>query len=212
MPTLTPQPIIEDFSNPVLESLEPVRPMDYYPKGLWNLQVLSGVYFSPVAGIGPDQPDYHFGIHSIRFGRLTNLGFQNGPLRGSWEPIIALDFAAVLAGPGNFFVGPTMKMRYNFVQPDRRLVPYFQLGAGVQYNDGYRVRNQNSLGQELEFLLEAQIGARYFFRENLSLDLEGGFIHLSNSNMASRNAGINSFGATFGFSYYFGGPRNSPRW
>lgn len=190
----------------------PLPPNDFYTKGIWNFQFMTGPYFSPVASIGPDQPSYNFMIQGFRLGRTTSIGFDSGLLRGSLEPVMELALGESLSDLGNFFVGPSWMLRYNFVQPDRRLVPYYQIGGGFQYNDAYEDQTQNSLGQSIQFILQTQIGARWYISERSTIDLEGGYIHVSNANMSNRNGGINAFGATLGLSYFFGGPHRPARY
>jgi hypothetical protein len=47
------------------------------------------------------------------------------------------------------------------------------------------------------------VGCHYFVNDHLSLDAEGGYIHISNADLASRNLGINAIGGTLGMTLYF---------
>ena len=40
--------------------------------------------------------------------------------------------------------------------------------------------------------------------DNLSLDVEGGFQHISNAGLSTHNGGINCLGAAIGLTYFFG--------
>ena len=90
-------------------------------------------------------------------------------------------------------------------------MPYFQLGAGMTCNDGFRDPNQRALGQALEFELQVQPGARYFLTDNMALNIEGGLIHISNANLNPRNHGINALGGSVGIGWFFGGPHLANR-
>jgi lipid A 3-O-deacylase len=182
-----------------------------FPKDGYELQVLAGAYFAP-CGLGPETPVYDFAPMTIRLGRITECGLRNGLLRGNLEPMLEFSGAPVFNGFGNFYIGASGLLRYNFVQPESRLVPYLQVGAGATYNDGFQTANQQALGQGLEFLLQAEIGMRYFMSDRWSLDIEGGLVHISNANLANRNAGINALGGSIGISYYFGGAGHPVRW
>jgi len=48
-----------------------------------------------------------------------------------------------------------------------------------------------------------EIGLKCFVAPNLSLDVEGGFQHISNAGLARRNHGVNALGAQVGLTYYF---------
>ena len=211
-PVVPPPPLVEDsvYASPLFTT--DAEGYDALPLGIWNFQFMTGAYFSPVAEIGPEQPTYNFVVQSFRLGRTTQIGFANGILRGSLEPVMELNLGESTSDLGNFFIGPSWMLRYNFVQPDRRLVPYYQLGAGFQYNDAYKDQSQQSLGQSVQFLLQAQVGARWFMSERATLGVEGGYMHISNADMADRNGGINAFGFTVGFSYFFGQPYRPSRY
>src|SRR5262249_13745698 len=116
------------------------------------------------------------------------------------------DVLVVTGQFGHYFTGPSALIRYNYRQPGWRLVPYIQGGAGIVLNDAYRTQEQRLIGRWQEFLLQAEVGVRFQVTEHLSLDLEGGFQHISNARLAPRNGGINNLGVTVGFTYTFGNP------
>jgi lipid A 3-O-deacylase len=182
-----------------------------FPKCGYELQVLAGTYFAPY-GLGPETPVYDVAPVTIRLGRITECGFSAGWLRGNLEPMLEFSGAPVFNGFGSFYIGASGLLRYNFVQPESRLVPYLQVGAGITYNDGFRTANQEALGESVEFLLQAEIGVRYFMSDRWSLDIEGGLLHISNANLARRNAGINALGGSIGISHYFGSAGRPQRW
>jgi hypothetical protein len=95
-------------------------------------------------------------------------------------------------------------LRYNFVQPDCRLIPYLQGGGGFIYNDAYRDKTQRALGQAGEFYLQANAGLHYMVGPRCSIDAEGGYIHISNAGTNARNGGINALGGSLGVTYFFG--------
>ncbi len=178
---------------------------DVFPRGAWDVQVMGGAYHS--VQLGTDTTPYYFAPVVARVGIITDLGFQFGTLQVNFEPMLEIAGATVWGGTGTYFVGPSVLLRYNFSHLEGRLFPYFQVGAGVTFNDGYRNRNQTALGQEVEFILQAQVGLRWFVCDRISLDMEGGLIHISNAGMDNRNHGVNALGASFGMSFYLGGSR-----
>jgi hypothetical protein len=56
----------------------------------------------------------------------------------------------------------------------------------------------------MEFVLQAQVGLRWFVSDRLSLNCEAGYIHISDADTSLPNYGVNAFGASFGVSYCFG--------
>ena len=180
---------------------------DFLPTGSRTLEVLAGYYH----GVGKGVPRYDFVPVVVRFGLITSCGQPDGCRRGNFEPLLEISGAPATTGPGSFYAGASFHLRYNFVQPECRLVPYVQIGAGITYNDGFRDPNQRALGNDIEFLLHAQVGARYFIRDNLALNVEAGYIHISNAGLSERNRGINAFGISAGVTYFLGGPRMAHR-
>jgi hypothetical protein len=94
-------------------------------------------------------------------------------------------------------------IRYNLVQPDWRFAPYFQVGAGVIYNDAYKDRSQDTIGKAMEFAPCAGLGFRYMVSRNWSFDAEAVFEHISNAGRSHRNDGMNSIGGFLGATYFF---------
>jgi hypothetical protein len=175
-----------------------------FPKGKCTVQVMGGWYSNcSVFGGKSSQQDYVFSPVNLRFGKLCCFPDCHGCLRGSFEPIFELNGAAINDGPGDFFTGAALILRYNFVQPCCRLVPYVQVGAGAQYNDAYKDETQTALGQALTYTFSGQVGVRWFVKPWLSLDVEGGYIHLTNFGQSSRDDGINALGGSVGMTCYF---------
>jgi len=94
-------------------------------------------------------------------------------------------------------------LRYNFVQPDSKWVPYVQIGGGAVYNDIYKDRSQRLTGQAWEIQASAAIGVRYLLNDRWSVNLEGGYRHISNAGMDDRNVGLNSLGGGIGLCRHF---------
>jgi hypothetical protein len=172
-------------------------PTPRFPCDAITFQVMGGLYHNTT-----NSTTYNYAPIDFRWGRLFGTCLDNCWLRGAFEPIFELN-AAPTADVGHLFVGTSFLLRYNFVQPECRLVPYVQVGAGLQYNDGYRDLNQNALGQAMEYVGSAQVGLRYFLKPNLSLDFEGGYMVVNNLDQAPRNEGIHAIGGSIGLTYYF---------
>jgi hypothetical protein len=166
------------------------------------VQILQGAYFS--SSLGPGIGAFDYLPMSVRHG--WNLGNPYGPgglVPGNWEFVLDVTGAAITSSYGNWFAGSSAILRYNWADAGSAFVPYVQAGAGVIANDAYRNQGQRAIGQAVEFLLHAQLGLKCYITPSLSLDLEGGFQHISNAGLASRNAGVNAIGGSLGFTYYF---------
>jgi lipid A 3-O-deacylase len=171
-----------------------------FDKGKLELQSASGAYFS----VGhSDQPSLNYSSTAYRLGIMLNTPDGEGWLRGNCELMLQLFGGSVFDGPGNYLGGAAVVLRYNFVQPQAKWVPYAQIGAGAVYNDIYKDQSQRLIGEAWEFDLEATIGIRYFLNNRWSANLEGGYRHISNADGNGRNVGLNSLGAGIGLGYHF---------
>jgi hypothetical protein len=193
----------------VSDQADPFCPVDCFAEAFakhhGSLQVLGGAYFCPI-GLGPrTTPRYNFAPIDVRLGcMLCSPILDECCLRGNVEAILELTTAPVFDGFGSIIIGPTALLRYNFLQPDWRLVPYVQGGGGFVYNDSYRDKTQRAIGQAGEFYLQATAGVHLMLTAHCAFDVEGGYLHISNGGTNERNGGINALGGSIGVSYFFG--------
>jgi hypothetical protein len=163
-----------------------------------TLQVISGYSFK--SGVGPTVPRFDYVPITARFGWYLTDPIAPGAisfLLGSTTGIVTQSF-------GNYFSGPSFGFRYER-RPDRDLVPYFQIGSGIAFNDGFRDRTQRAIGSNFEFCDQFEGGLRWRVASNWSLDMEVAYMHISNAGFASRNLGVNNLGIMAGLTYNFGG-------
>jgi hypothetical protein len=112
----------------------------------------------------------------------------------------------VAHGAGNIIAGPGVLLRYDFLPASSLVIPYIQGGVWGVYNDEYKDLDQRALGESFEFQEGVQAGLRWRFADNWSVEVEGGYEHISDGGMSPRNAGLNSLGGSLGFAYTFGAP------
>jgi hypothetical protein len=163
--------------------------------------MLLGAYFT--SNLGPPIPTFNYVPVTVRRGWMLDAPGDDTAWRGNWEFLADVTVSAITSDYGHWFAGPSLYLRYNYVQGESPIVPYSQVGAGFVLNDAYRDRSQKAVGAFFEFYLHAEVGVKYFVSKNWSLDLEGGLHHISNANTAGRNYGVNALGAQIGFTYYF---------
>jgi Lipid A 3-O-deacylase (PagL) len=174
---------------------------DPFAAGATSTQVLGGAYFS--AAIGPRIPFFNYVPLSIRSGWMLTSPEDHCWGRGNYECLVDVTGALITSKYGNWFAGPTFFLRANLLEFGPTFVPYTQVGAGGVVNDAYKEPNQHAIGEAFEFYLHWEWGVRCFVAPNLSLDVEGGLQHISNGGLASRNYGMNAFGAAVGLTYSF---------
>jgi hypothetical protein len=183
------------------EELEEAR--NSVTKGKLDIQLVSGPLFSTKLFTN-GSPTTNSWQNSIRLGWiLNNPGGKPSLLRGNLEAMLEISQALIYQGPGSYWAGITALLRYNFVPANSRWVPYVQAGAGIVYTDAYKDESQDAIGEAIEFTPQASLGVRYFFKEKWSVNFEGGYLHMSNANLADRNTGLNFFGGFVGISYLF---------
>ena len=181
---------------------EPVPVSTPFDKGRMEFQIGAGA-FSSFGSFSDKRPHLVDVDVALRLGWMLNTPSGDGFFRGNCEFLVEAFGAAVVEGPGDGFGGLTLLLRYNFVQPDSRCVPYFQIGAGGVYNDVYKETPQRLMGRAFEFNLQAGFGVRCFVAENCAVFVEADYRHISNADSADRNLGLNSVGGYIGVSYFF---------
>ena len=186
----------------VVDAKKQVSVFDPFEKGTRELQIGAGAFFS-FHNRSEERPTNNDADISARLGWMLSTPEGDGILRGNHEFLVEAFGGWVFDGPGNGLGGLTLFLRRNFVQPDSRLVPYFQFGAGVLLNDIHEDQRQRRVGQAFEFSLQWGLGLRYLFSERCGVFLEATYRHISNANLADRNFGLNSFGGMAGASYFF---------
>lgn len=192
-----------DLSKQILTDVQDTSlPRSQFTEDRISVQLVTGALFSTTS-VGPDVPTYNYSQTNIRLGWMLNTPSEEGPFSGNFEALIDLSTSILFEGSGDVFVGPTALIRYNFVQPGWKVVPYIQGGVGIVYTDAYEDKTQNAIGQALEFTPQASIGCCYLINEDWSIDVEAMFHHISNANLAERNSGINSVGGFIGATYFF---------
>jgi hypothetical protein len=182
-------------------TVAPTCGADPFAAGATSTQVLGGAYFS--AAIGPRIPFFNYVPLSVRSGMMLTSPEDHWWGRSNCECLVDLTGALITSKYGNWFAGPTFFLRANWLEFGSTFVPYTQVGAGGVINDAYKEPNQHAIGEAFEFYLHWEWGVRCFVAPNLSLDVEGGLQHISNGGLASRNYGMNAFGAAVGLTYFF---------
>jgi hypothetical protein len=169
-----------------------------FDKGLTEVAVNSGILFSPFPG-EDSRPTLNYTQTGVEIGRMLTNVRGDGIIRGNCEILGELLGGPIVNGRGNYVANGTLWLRYNFVPQHWCIKPYAQAGAGVAMTD----MNRRIVGQDFNFNLDLAAGAHYFIREQLSLNLECRFQHISNAGMSEQNWGLNALGPTVGVSWFF---------
>ena len=174
----------------------PTQSEDFIHGGQWDLIVTDGFY-SMAAWPKPRSPLYSFNETDLQLGYMLPV-WGHSFYRGNFEGLADLFLWESTRTHAGILGGGALGLNYNFVQPGWRIVPYIGVRLGLSGNDLYVQQSQKIIGGPFEFVLQANVGARYFVGKNWGLMLEGGYEHVSNDNIYPRNVGINQTGGRFG--------------
>jgi opacity protein-like surface antigen len=93
-------------------------------------------------------------------------------------------------------------MRYNFVQPGSRILPYISGGVGAGGIDSHP-EVSGGQGQDFTFNILSAAGISYMVNDHWKLDVGALYQHLSNGGQTDPNPSLNLFGPQVGASYSF---------
>jgi lipid A 3-O-deacylase len=173
---------------------------DWFGTNRFEFELMTGLAGAPISG---SHIGYHYTDSELRLGWILYAPRSSGWLRGNVELLGSIGGGAVYDGPGSKFAINDFFLRYNFIQPQARLIPYFQIGAGTFISDIAENHLQEDIGGTFEADLRAAVGAKYVICPGWSLNSELFFEHISNAGTQTRNVGINALGGLLGFSRSF---------
>lgn len=188
-----PQPVYRETQTSAIT----IPGESVFTAGRIELQSASGAFWS-FATDGSDGGNIDFTSSSYRLGYMLTDVKGEGWLRGNTELLIEGFYASVFQGPGDWMAGGSLLLRYNFVQPEEKWIPYVQIGAGGLWNDIYKDHSQSFLGKNFEGNFQASLGLRYQFNHKWGAMVEGGYRYITNFGVAERDSGLNSAGAVVG--------------
>jgi lipid A 3-O-deacylase len=121
-------------------------------------------------------------------------GYNQFYVSGMAEPIFK--------GIENHYFGFNLGMRYNFVQPGSRFVPYFSGGVGAGGIDSHP-EVPGGQGQDFTFNILTAVGVSYIVNDHWKIDVGVLYQHLSNGGQTDPNPSLNLFGPQVGITSSF---------
>jgi lipid A 3-O-deacylase PagL len=135
-------------------------------------------------------------------------------LRGNWDLTFTGSVTAIPRGPESHYLSYLMGIRRNFVQPNRRIAPYFDVRLGLGSIDAKGPKGVlYAQGENLTFTVNMGSGVRYNFNPRYSISAGLNFMHISNLDLSQgngkpswgiRNYGINVYGPMVGINIQLG--------
>ena len=182
----------------------PAPEVDLFHTGAFELQVLSGPFFSQQP-THDARPNFDYELTAVRIGYMLDTPRGHGFFRGNDEVMFEAQGSVLCQGPGTAMGGASFLYRRNFVQPNALVIPYVNLGLGGLYDDIYHNRVQRAIGGNFQFNLEGEIGLRFLLghHSRCAIDVEAAYRHISDASITTRNDGIDAVGGELGFSVFF---------
>jgi lipid A 3-O-deacylase PagL len=144
---------------------------------------------------------------------MTSLRWQLYDVRGRsfWRGNTELTFGGtytvITHGPEDYYGAIVIGTRYNFVQPNWRFVPYFEIHGGFGWTDAKQPQQvarhelPTGQGQDFTFTFMLGTGVRYNFNSRYSISAGPAYMHISNAYLSEPkyyNHGVNVIGPVFG--------------
>ena len=108
----------------------------------------------------------------------------------------------IFRGIENYYFGINFGLRYNFVRPNSRFVPYFSGGVGLGWIDSH-ANIPGAQGQDFTFNILTAAGVSYRFNDQWRFNAGLLYQHLSNAGQTSPNPSLNLLGPQLGVTYSF---------
>jgi lipid A 3-O-deacylase len=123
-------------------------------------------------------------------------------LRGYNQFYISAIAEPIFRGIENHYFGLNFGMRYNFVRPGSRLVPYISGGLGLGWIDSHP-EIPGGQGQDFTFNILTAAGISYKMNDHWKLNAGILYQHLSNGEQTDPNPSLNLLGPQVGLDYSF---------
>jgi opacity protein-like surface antigen len=123
-------------------------------------------------------------------------------LRGYNQFYVSAIAEPIFRGIENHYFGLNFGMRYNFVRPGCRLVPYISGGLGLGWIDSHP-EIRGGQGQDFTFNILTAAGISYKMNDHWKLNAGILYEHLSNGGQTDPNPSLNLLGPQVGLDYSF---------
>jgi lipid A 3-O-deacylase len=172
-----------------IEELNPQR---------FELAVESGYLFG---AINPPA-DYEIGAEFLTARVRWGVVQSDTWLRGYNQFYVSAIAEPIFRGIENHYFGFNLGMRYNFVRPGSRFVPYVSGGLGAGWIDSHP-EVSGGQGQDFTFNILSAAGISYLVNDHWKVSVGALYEHLSNGGQTDPNPSLNLFGPQVGVTYSF---------
>jgi len=188
LPAQAPAPDAASASNPA------TTPDFWTNRGRWTFGLQAAFAFEI------RDPPYRTAHIAILIAQpQVGLTLRNFDTPGFPVSRFSVESEGILGGavhPGGRLIGHALLFRLDG-KPIRRLVPFFNCGAGVM-NTSIN-EHAPELSGRTQFTPQGGFGVQYFFKPQRAFVIEYRFVHMSNNGIQLPNFGFNSNMVTIGF-------------
>ncbi len=181
--------IAQPRPEPLITEFDPHR---------FELAIESGYLFGVINPPRDYQVGAEFITGRIRWGVIQSDGW----LRGYNQFYISAIAEPIFQGIENHYSGLNFGMRYNFVQPGSRFVPYISGGLGLGWIDSHP-EIPGGQGQDFTFNISTAAGISYMIDDHWKVNAGILYQHLSNADQTDPNPSLNLLGPQVGLNYSF---------
>lgn len=164
----------------------------------FEVAVESGFLFGAINPPASYEIGAEFLTARIRWGVIRSDSW----LRGYHQFYASAVLEPIFRGIENHYFGFNLGMRYNFVQPGSRLVPYISGGVGAGWIDSHP-EVFGAQGQDFTFNILSAVGISYNVNDHWKIDVGALYQHLSNGGQTDPNPSLNLFGPQVGVTCSF---------
>jgi Lipid A 3-O-deacylase (PagL) len=154
--------------------------------------------------LGAINPPAGYEIGAVFLTSRVRWGVVQGDswLRGYNQFYVSAIAEPIFRGIENHYFGFNLGMRYNFVRPGSRFIPYISGGVGAGWIDS-QPDILGGQGQDFTFNILSAAGISYFIDDHWKISVGALYQHLSNAGQTDPNPSLNLFGPQVGVSYSF---------
>jgi hypothetical protein len=164
----------------------------------FELSLESGYLFGFINSLHSYEIGAEFLTGRVRWGVMD----RDDWLRGYNQFYLSAIAEPIFRGIEDHYFGLNFGLRYNFVQPGSRFIPYVSFGLGLGWIDSHP-EVLGAQGQAFTFNIVSAAGVAYQISDHWKANVGVLYQHLSNGGQTDPNPSLNLIGPQVGLTYSF---------
>jgi hypothetical protein len=153
-------------------------------------------------GIIGNPNSYEIGAQFVTARWRWGAVHSDGWLRGFNQVYFLAMAEPIFRGPENHYFGISTGLRYNFIRPGARFIPYVSGGVGLGFIDSH-ANIPGAQGQDFTFNILTAAGVSYKIDNRWKASVGILYQHLSNGGQTDPNPSLNLLGPQLGITCSF---------